>query len=461
MPLVHRTNNRILPANARSADVARQAVDDLKIVERRRYHAAFTVQGNQGVLYHALTCGLRCHCKSRSQSLNARLGADGKADIGMLNSMLTGGLEFGILPYGMAPARNPIYDPEGLWSAELTKPLAPDPAPGNDIFVIDQSSVTPRTPNATNYAKPNLPGLYDSDGIDELQPAVGTAFDSYTKDELKQPGSTIVGSGVGPNGPISDDVVFEELINTDVGLGGVTDANCPICMGTGYVGGYSVLNGWRKVLTFQVPGSAFRSPGTVNVETVVAEVECTTAEFPLVLPSHAIGVDALRVWNTFQVLSPAIYVDGIQLTTQQDLMRFCDGRGHVLKLIFPQPTFFTHVEVQVNQSRDTYLFDLPKTTKGNTRTQLQNMQDMTILMSPKVPMVRPGDYVAESTYGNVLAISSVPAWNDNKLTVLGWECEVRAVQPRELHFLLPRRRQLATPNSPPLVRDNGSGHRRT
>ncbi|MCG4756777.1 hypothetical protein, partial [Faecalibacillus intestinalis] len=68
---------------------------------------------------------------------------------------------------------------------------------------------------------------------------------------------------------------------------------------------------------------------------------------------------------------------------QQDLLRFCDGRPHTILLTFDQESDFTHLELQVNQSLDMYLFDLPKTTQSNVRSQLQNMQDMTILMSPK------------------------------------------------------------------------------
>lgn len=461
MPIVSRTNNRVLPANERASDVARKAVEDLKLVERNRYHNAFKVQGVQGILYHALTCGQRCHCKNSRSSINSRLGLDGKASVGFLNEMLTGGLDFGILPYGMKPSDSANSDPNFSPRAEASPNNFKDTG-DNARFRIDQADIVSPQPvvNSTTPAKPNLPSLFDSDGIDELEAFAGTPFDRFTTDPLMKPGATVTPDGVGANGPVKDDMEFEELINID-GMPGATDANCPVCMGTGYVSGFSILNGWRKVLTFQDPSAQFFSPGIVNVEETVPAAECTTATFQVTLPAHAVGIDAVRVWNLFQVVAPTLKVDDVTLASQQDLLRFCDGRAHTLSLEFAEPSKFTHVELQVNQSLDTYLFDLPKTTKSNMRTQLQNMQEMTILMSPKVPLVRPGDFLAESVYNTVLAIGSVPAWNDSKRTVLGWECEVRPVNPQELHSLLPRRRQLAVPNSPSLVKDNMDGFRRT
>lgn len=460
MPIVSRTNNRVLPANQRASDVARKAVADLTLVERNRYHNAFKVQGIQGVLYHAMTCGQKCHCKNSGTAINSRLGLDGKASVGFLNEMLTGGLEFGVLPYATRPASPAESDPNISNRALAAPALAPDPYPSNGSFVIDQDLVYPNPTPRAPPVKPTLPSLYESDGIDEFRPAAGTPFDRYTKDPLTHPGATVVGSGVGPNGPIAD-MEFTDIIGSDAGASSITDYNCPVCMGTGFVGGFSILNGWRRVLTFQDATAKFSAPGDIYLEETVPHVSCTTAEFTLVLPAHGVGVDALRVWNLYSVVSPLIQVDGSALVSQQDLLRFCDGRSHTISLTFDQPSDFTHLEIQVNQSLDMYLFDLPKTTQSNTRSLLQNMQDMTILMSPKVPIVNPGDFLAECAYGTVLAIASVPAWNDNRRTVIGWECEVRPVQPQELHSLLPRRRPLASLNSPPLVRDNVHGHRRT
>lgn len=460
MPILSRSNNRVLPANERTSDVARKAIDDLKVVERNRYHNAFKVQGSQGILYHALTCGMQCHCKATGKSVQSRLNLDGTASAGFLNSMLTGGLDFGVLPYGLKPADSPTYDPNATPRAVGSAPLTRNTGVTNDFFTLSTALVDYEpTVNASISADDDLPAMYTADGITPLRNTPGTPSDSYTNDPINQPGATVVANGVGPNGPVGD-LEFETLIDRD-NLGGITDANCPVCMGTGYVGGFSVLNGWRQVLTHQAVGSTFTGPGVVNLEETVPSVECMVATFPVLLPAHAVGVDALRVWNVFQVVSPVIKIDGVVLRSQQELMRFCDGRQHTLTLEFAEPSRFTHVELQVNQSLDSYLFDLPKTTKNNMRTMLQNMQDMQILVSPKVPLIRPGDFIAESTYNTVLAVSSVPAWNDNKRTVLGWECEVRPTQPQELYSLLPRRRPLAVPNSPPLVKDNMHGHRRT
>lgn len=461
MPIVSRTNNRVLPANERTADVARAAVNDLAKVERNKYHNAFKVTGVQGILYHALTCGQRCHCRDSLTSINTRLGLDGKATPGFMNELLTGGLEFGILPYAMKPADQANSDPDFRPRSTAAKAVVSDPYPSNGSFKIDQSLVDPvrvSLANASTPAKPNLPSLYDSDGIDELGTGAGTPFDLFTKDPETHPGATVTPDGVGGNGPIND-MEFEDILNADGGAYSATDLVCPICMGTGYVNGFNVFNGWRRILSAQDEGSIFDGP--VNFEEAVPTIECKTATFNLTLPAHVVGIDALRVWNMFEVVSPVITIDDIQLTTQQSLMSFCDGKAHTLKLTFSETSTFTHVELQVNQSLDTYLFDLPKVTRSSMRDKLQNLQEMTILVSPKVPLIRPGDFIAESTYNTVLAVGSVPQWNTSSRTVLGWECETRPVQPQDLHNLLPRRPFLAVPNAPPLVRDNMTGHRRT
>ena len=464
MPIVTRTNNRVLPANAHASDVARDTITALTAVERTRYAAVFAVQGYPGVLYHALNCGTRCYCKSSNEAINTRLGKDGKAPVGLLNEFLTGGLEFGVLPYGLRPAAQPTYNPNFVDNPFAADPLVPAPASQsgqtgqNGKWVIDQTLVDPGRPTVQ---RTDLPSLYESDWSQNAPvPAkAGSPLDRFTKDPGKDNGTTVVSSGVGPNGVVPD-MEFEDLpINTDIGAGGTTDVNCPICMGTGFVNGFSILNGFRKLLTFQDPTAVF--DGEIIFEGTVPQVECTTATFTLTLPAQVVGVDALRVWDRYRVLPAAVIIDDVVLKSQLDILRFCDGRQHTLVVQFPSTTKFTHVEIQLNQAKNSMHFDLPKLSKGNLRTLIENTQDFQLVVSPMVPMLRPGDVVAESGYNKVLQITSVSGWNTSSAAVLGWDCEVHPVQPQELLNLLPRRRPLAAPNAGTRVRTNVSGHRRT
>ena len=78
MAFIHRSNNRVLPANARAVDVAKQAIRDIMPVQQRRYHAAFEVQGFEAVVYHRLQSGIPCSCQAHGKQLASHLEEDGK-----------------------------------------------------------------------------------------------------------------------------------------------------------------------------------------------------------------------------------------------------------------------------------------------------------------------------------------------------------------------------------------------
>src|ERR1700737_3071847 len=94
------SNNRIIPANARAADVAAKAVKEILPVQQMRNMSAMRVQGYPAILYTHLTQGRKCTCQSTQKQLNSRLGLDGKAKPGVINEMLTGAMEFDVSPYG-------------------------------------------------------------------------------------------------------------------------------------------------------------------------------------------------------------------------------------------------------------------------------------------------------------------------------------------------------------------------
>lgn len=422
MPIVTRTNNRILPPNARASDVAANTIPALIDIQRAKYHAAFRVQGYPVCIYYRLASGLRCHCQNQTAAVVKRLGSDGHATPGFMNELLTGGAEFGIRSYGQTVPKTP-----------------------NTIFHFDQDA------NAT---------LYDDD-VHYQNESIGTAREHYSNDPNS--GATLLTEeGRGGRGPFSqqiDDAEDDAHVSSD--LFGVTDIACPVCFGSGYVGGFSILNGTRAVLNYQHPGLVLPAEASVSVEERVPVIAASAADFTVTLPRGAAFVDAFRVWNNRSAVPAKLYVDGTLLRASTDVLRYFDGRPHVLRV---EAERFTHVELQVGQSTETEYIDFPKVQRSSLAELLDSMDDVQLVASPMVPLLRPNDLVADGVHNKVFHVRSCTGLHDRAASVLGWECDARVVQPQEVLSLLPRRRtstRVSTPNTPTRLINNVSGPRRT
>lgn len=427
MPIRFSGNNRIIPANARAADVAQSAVKRIIDVQNRRYDAAFEVQGYDAVLYNMLTMGLPCSCGTVNKSLVPRLDEHGNASKEDINSLLTEEL-FAITPYGVK----------------------------HTTFVPNQDRSDPN----------NLPSAWESSAPKgptdvAVRGRVGQPLDVFGDDDSENPNvSTVISDGVGPNGPV--DIDINELITDFDSTGfGTTDVSCPICFGNGFVGGFSVYNGWRKVLTAQNKKCRLFG-GALESDRLIPYAKVNRVVFDdQIFPMHAVGVDAMRVFGNRTVLGAKILIDNVQLMGPSDLMKFCDGRGHVIDLQFSREVEFTHLELQLNQSTKSTLFEYPRTSKGSAQNLNDATQSVTINLSPSIPHIRPKDIVIDSSLGKVWQVTSVNNWNTRSMQTLGWDCDMRVVQPQELFDILPRRRPVQARHNVPAVRDNESGNRRT
>ena len=178
---------------------------------------------------------------------------------------------------------------------------------------------------------------------------------------------------------------------------------------------------------------------------------------PVVLPKGCVSIDSVRLYNLNKVIPATIMVDGFVLPSEAQLLPLCDGRPHVFSFVLsgdPDTVGSTHAEIQYNQSTVRTLFEFPKLTQGSVETMLEKIDPFQIVMSPTIPNVVTGDIITDSTYGKVFQITSSNWWNDKRRAVLGWECQVRPCQPQELYSILPRRRPLASQNTPSMVRSN-------
>ena len=198
MPVKTSNNNRILPANARAADVATKAIQEILPVQQMRYQSAFRVQGFEGVLYNRLYQGPKCTCKSSQKHLASRLDESGKAKPGVINELMVG-QTFDVSAYGHSGPQDDPFD----------------------------SVVSPQAP-VNKYQ-----GVFDNVGLEP--------------DSLP---TRVVDSGFGDNGPASVEFNLDELAaDFDASNLGMTEASCAVCFGTGFVGGYVPLYGKRLVRT--------------------------------------------------------------------------------------------------------------------------------------------------------------------------------------------------------------------
>lgn len=446
MPIKHSSNNRVLNGNARASDVAKRTVDSLVAVQNRRYDEAFKVQGYKAVLYTPLKSGVPCSCKNKARAASSLLGEDGKASPGLINELLTGE-GFGVLPYGVEPSKTRTdEDGNEVLDSLYRRRNGTRDAP---TTIEDGFSTTMDDPRARTIV-PKVAGQKDNNS--------GYAADEF--DNL-----------VEMDDPLAEEWGLNEttrLVLPSAGSlsGGYYDVSCPICFGTGFVGGYSVHNGHRQVvsLTVGVPSLSLVVSGNVSAQftEVVPYVSgCEYFSFTTVLPRFVQGVDSLRAFNNTVALPATISVDNTVLATEHELVTYCDGKPHVIKVAFASPTDVSHFELQLNQSREWTRFEFPRLNRSGDPLVVDDTDPFTINVSPVVPNIFAWCIIAESTYGKVLVVKSVNSWNTRRRQVLGWDCEVRVAQPSELFNLLPRRRVLETQNRRPLVRDNKYGHRRT
>lgn len=410
MPVKTSNNNRILPANGRAVDVAQRAIQEILPVQQMRYHDAFRVQGFQGVLYNRLHQGPKCTCKSSQKQLATRLDERGKASPTTINELMTG-VTFDVSAYGRNESPR-VYDP-------FNSIVAPD-APDN-----------------------KYQGVFDN---------VSTQEDGLP--------TRVVDKGYGDNGPIDIEIDLDAIANDfDLNSLGHSEVACAVCFGSGFTGGYTPLYGRRIVRSC----ADVELQATDVIDAMHSPWRCSTQGFKFVetLPFGAVALDAMRVMKDHRPVGANFTIDG-QAVNDISVLRYCDGRPHVIEVSFPELVEFTHVEIQFKTSVDDAFFEFPRVSKSSGTELLENTEPFQIILSPMIPQVHVEDIFTDSTYGKAMIVQSVNDWNTRTRQVLGWEVQVRVLQPTEIYNVLPRRGRIQTkPPTSNMVHDNSSGTRRT
>jgi hypothetical protein len=289
--------------------------------------------------------------------------------------------------------------------------------------------------------------------LEDWGDSVGSLVDKTT--EITTTRSVGEEAGLGPTRSMDLDDMVEDF-DTDQDI---SSSRCTVCFGSGFVGGYSVLYGWRKCL---VPHGleCYSVDGTIETVHTPNKFFATSVVFNTVLPKGFVYLDAFSVWDNADRVYPTVTIDDLPMSPQL-VAAFCDGRPHRIQLSFPDLTYFTHLEIQIGLSTELALLEFPKLS-SSSRTELRDLtDDVSIVASPVIPKLSARDVLVESSFGKAFIVGPSTAWNTKDRTVMGWEVTARVIQSAELLSLLPRRRKLNQLNTN-MVRDNQNrSNRRT
>jgi hypothetical protein len=388
MPVLDTTNMQVQSANARAADVAEKAIKEIMPEMQQRYMSAFRPQGVQCIHYNRLNSGRKCNCQTTQKQINGLLGKDGKADIGTINSLITGNPDFGVKPYNFNQGR---------------------------VTGVNEAATSPYAP------------LNKFQGV----------FDILSAD-TEIPMADLLGGrseGVGDNGPVEAVTIDEMVADFDAGSMGFTDVACPICFGTGFVGGFTPFHGHRQVLT--VMDMQLDPNGSLDLLKSPFVAEAASFNVVVKLPRGAIGVDIFRVLNVDQPTGAIISIDGNIIKSINQILSYCDGRQHLINAT--NLTSFTHLEMQFSLSTESVYFEFPRRPSSANTALLEQTEPFQIILSPNVPIMDAQDIIVEQMLGKVLVVQNVNPWNSRERNVLGWEAMVRVIQPMESYRLLPGR----------------------
>lgn len=407
MPVGHSSNNRIIPSNTRTVDTAKKAIQEISSIHQRRYHNAFEVNGYDCIVYNKLKQGEVCSCQGKRKTFTSLLKEDGKLPESTMNELLTGGLEFKI-------NLTPTSRQKPIASQREERGLPPDVNP-------DSFTESKRISGVSN------------DNIDIVSTTMSDGLADTVESEL-----------IDDLNDFDDNTTFQ-------------DSACAVCFGTGWIGGFSIQNGFRKCLT---TSHAKTVDGVIEYNRLPFAFYAKKVVFGVILPRGFVSLDSFRVMNNkTPVLSPVIKIDGIAYSSLL-FKALSDGRSHEISIEFDELTYFTHLEIQTNFSQHATKIEFPK-------LELQKLEssdptaDISLVASSQIPFLSTGDLIAESVFSKLLSVYSVNSLVDNLKNTYGWECTTRVVQRSEILNLLPRRPVLSDYKTANFSKDNQSGIRRT
>jgi hypothetical protein len=161
-----------------------------------------------------------------------------------------------------------------------------------------------------------------------------------------------------------------------------------------------------------------------------------------------------------KVVPATFSIDGTPITNPTQVLALCDGGPHLLTANVNGE--FSHLEIQFALTTESVYFEFPRRNIGTDISLLEQMEPFQIVLSPNVPTINSQDIIVESQLGKVLVVQSVNTWKSRQRSILGWEVQVRVIQPQELYRILPPRGRIMSKDRTTLnSRDNVTGKYRT
>jgi hypothetical protein len=211
--------------------------------------------------------------------------------------------------------------------------------------------------------------------------------------------------------------------------------NCPVCYGTGYVGGFDVLYGTRYVL------EAFRSEtsGQILYEKPVA-VSLLPKDyviFNVVLPLQTKSIVTLQLWNRRHRINLPMYIDDTLVNTH-NFLNVCKeknllGKSVSIKVVNPfNEVNITHLEFQ-SYTKDLFI-DISNTENMPTN-EFYQLGSITVVMPPVTdnPNLVGSIIAVGGRHVRVTSANNTTDWNDRVWHI---ELQTRPVQPYEVYGTL-------------------------
>lgn len=421
MAFVNRYSRRPAPNNRNVVDTARSTIDALTPVMQERGENALRVNGYPVLYYSRMTFGLQCTCsRVTPSSVVAPTGVDPQSIEGP-------DLEKG---FPTKPGVS-VLDPQGMGTDEYISSVL-----NGSVVYIDRYGARNNdmpTHNVCNpqRSEPHSPLIKSDKGIHS--PDMDDPFAAIIDDDMDT-NAFLNGPGSGADGM---DSIFGDSINSNAAQG------CGVCLGTGFVGGYTLLNGNRTIVDTQANWTVRNFSMTADhPKAFVSGDGQAYAEVRLVLPRGAVHVDALRVWNNRTVVDDAvIYVDDVELSETQSLQLYCDGGVHRIRIVFDNDeASFTHLELQLDNAAQPVYVEFSRLSQTENLELPENYDPQNLMISAHVPKVSIYDILIDTTYERAWKIVSSQNLIDRNRNPYGWESIARLVQRFELASLLWLRR---------------------
>lgn len=406
MPMVTNPSRQQQPRNRGAQRIARSSLDNLMPQIQEQFDNALSVNGVPALFYHKKTSGVACTCS---------LGDT------------TGGL-------------NPDGSPAGLPEEPGVAVLNPDGS-GNDTYVqsmlhgasisIDRYGSRKYDVSNPQHSEPHSP-LIQSQNLINKSGDHSDPFNDQTE-------------------PFDTDDLFNsnglDQLNANL-LAANAQTGCGVCLGTGWVGGYDLLNGLRFVLDAQqqvVLENAHiaieEHPNQFQLDNESFE---SVLQFEITLPLGVIGVDCIRLWNNKTQVTDGfrleLYKDGVwYLLEDEFLLDCCDGLEHSIRVVVDggvETNVVTHLEIQLDLGARPLYVEWPRQTESQNLQLAENIDPVQVVISPVVPTVRIGDVIVNTTYERPWLVTTSTDFIDRERNINGWDASARLVQKYEFAWNL-------------------------